>query len=48
MTNITGSFARDWQFVKISRNWKPHDFSKEILEKIIEENDRDFNVSILL
>jgi hypothetical protein len=46
MQNITSSFARDWQFVKISRSWKPHDFSKEILEKLLQENDRNINEMI--
>ena len=46
MQNITSSFARDWQFVKISRSWKPHDFSKDILEKLILENDRNINEKI--
>ena len=46
MQNITSSFARDWQFLKISRNWKPHDFSKEVLERLIQENDRNLNERI--
>lgn len=46
MPNITSSFARDWQFVKISRNWRPHDFSKEVLEELIKENDKAINEKI--
>lgn len=46
MQNITSTFARDWQFVKISRSWKPHDSSREILEKLIRENDRNINEKI--
>ncbi len=46
MQNITSSFARDWQFVKISRNWKPHDFSKEVLDRLINENNRNLNDKI--
>ena len=46
MQNITSSFARDWQFLKISRNWKPHDFSKDVLEKLIRENDKKINEKI--
>ena len=46
MQNVTSSFARDWQFLKISRNWKPHDFSKDILEKLIRENDKKINEKI--
>lgn len=46
MQNKTSSFARDWQFLKISRSWKPHDFSKDILEKLIGENDRYINEKI--
>ena len=46
MQNKTSSFARDWQFLKISRSWKPHDFSKDILEKLILENDRYINEKI--
>lgn len=46
MPNITSSFARDWQFVKISRNWRPHDFSKEVLEELIKVNDKAINERI--
>jgi len=46
MPNITSSFARDWQFVKISRNWRPHDFSREVLEELIGEDDRFINEKI--
>lgn len=33
------SFARDWQLLKLSRDWKPADRSGEILSRLIKDND---------
>lgn len=33
------SFARDWQLLKLSRDWKPADRSSEILGRLIQDND---------
>lgn len=35
----TRSFARDWQLLKLSRDWKPADRSGEILRELIADND---------
>ena len=35
----TSSFARDWQLLKLSRDWKPADRSIEILEGLVGDND---------
>ncbi|UUX92094.1 hypothetical protein [Methanoplanus endosymbiosus] len=37
----TGSFARDWQLIKLSRDLKPHDISGEVLNRLIEDSDED-------
>ena len=33
------SFARDWQLLKLSRDWKPADRSGEILSRLIKDNN---------
>ena len=35
----TRSFARDWQLLKLSRDWKPADRSGEILNRLIQDHD---------
>ncbi|MBN2733545.1 MAG: hypothetical protein JXQ82_01640 [Methanomicrobiaceae archaeon] len=35
----TRSFARDWQLLKLSRDWKPADRSIEILDGLVKDND---------
>ncbi|MBP2132229.1 hypothetical protein J2128_000150 [Methanomicrobium sp. W14] len=35
----SSSFARDWQLLKLSRDWKPADRSNEILSRLIKDND---------
>jgi len=34
-----GSFARDWQLIKLSRTWHPHDLSGAILERLLEAHN---------
>ena len=33
------SFARDWQLLKLTRDWKPKDRSNEIVQRLLAEND---------
>jgi len=35
----TGSFARDWQLIKLSKDLKPHDISEEVLNRLVESSD---------
>jgi hypothetical protein len=37
----TGSFARDWQLIKLSRDLKPHNISEEVLNRLIEDSDEE-------
>ena len=42
----TSSFARDWQLLKLSRDWKPTERSGEILSVLIKDNDILINEKI--
>ncbi len=33
------SFARDWQLLKLTRDWKPKDRSNEIVQRLLASND---------
>jgi hypothetical protein len=34
-----GSFARDWQLIKLARTWHPHDISREIVERLLDAHN---------
>ncbi|HDR72321.1 MAG TPA: hypothetical protein ENN85_00150 [Methanoculleus sp.] len=34
-----GSFARDWQLIKLARTWQPHDLAGAILERLVEHRN---------
>lgn len=40
------SFARDWQLLKLTRDWKPKDRSNEIVQRLLAENDTTVNAHI--
>jgi hypothetical protein len=32
-----GSFARDWNLIKATRTWHPHDMAGDVLERLLED-----------
>lgn len=42
-----GSFGRNWNLIKVSRNWKPHGIAEEILRNVLDEGDPEVRDAIL-
>ena len=45
MVNV-GSFARDWQLIKLSRSWQPQDIAGEVLRRLMKNGSGDVRAEL--